>query len=299
MRRRWRGIVSLSAPCNPDGMRRFFIYTIVLAGLLCSAEAPYEKEVEQWRQQQESELKSDTGWLTVAGLFWLKEGGNTVGSAASNAIVLPRGPAELGEFDYRSGHVTFHPVAGPATKLKADTDGKPNQIELDGLTMFMIHRGDRYGIRMRDIKSQLRQQFTNRHWFPVKADYRVTAKFVAYNPPKMIAVPNVLGETSQMPSPGYVEFTLDGHELRLDPVVEDESLFFIFHDETSGKGTYPPGRFLHADFAKDGEVTLDFNKAYNPPCAFTPYATCPLPPKQNRLPLRIEAGEQFSGSSTH
>lgn len=152
---------------------------------------------------------------------------------------------------------------------------------------------------MRDIDSKLRKDFTSRHWFPVKGDYRVTAKFIAYDPPKMIVVPNVLGETSQMPSPGYVEFTLDGHELRLDPVVEDESLFFIFHDETSGHGTYPPGRFLHADFAKDGKVTLDFNKAYNPPCAFTPYATCPLPPKQNRLALRIEAGEQFSGHTSH
>jgi uncharacterized protein len=290
-------------------MRRFFIYTIVLAGLL-SATEPYEMEVEQWRQQQEQELKSDTGWLTVAGLFWLKEGVNTAGSAASNGIVLPRGPAKLGVFDFRSGQVTFQPAAGvsvnvngkpigAATKLKADTEGKPDQIQLDELTMFVIHRGDRYGIRLKDLDSKFRKEFTSRQWFPVKADYRVTAKFVAYNPPKMIAVPNVLGETSQMPSPGYVQFTLDGHELRLDPVVEDESLFFIFHDETSGHGTYPPGRFLHADFAKDGKVTLDFNKAYNPPCAFTPYATCPLPPKQNRLPLRIEAGEQFSGSSTH
>lgn len=288
-------------------MRRSFVYTITLAALL-SASEPYETEVEQWRQQQEKELKSDSGWLTVAGLFWLKEGVNTAGSAASNGIVLPRGPAKLGEFDFRGGQVAFQPAAGvsvnvngkpagAATKLKADTAGTPDQLELDGLTMFVIHRGDRYGIRLKDPKSKFRKEFTSRHWFAVKPDYRVTAKFVAYDPPKMIAVPNVLGETSQMPSPGYVEFTLAGHELRLDPVVEDESLFFIFHDETSGHGTYPPGRFLHADFAKDGKVTLDFNKAYNPPCAFTPYATCPLPPKQNRLPLRIEAGEQFSGSA--
>lgn len=309
MRRSRPGIVSLFRAWHPVGMRRFPPYTIALATLL-SAGTPYQMEVEQWRQQQEQELKSDSGWLTVAGLFWLKEGENTAGSAAWNGIVLPRGPATLGEFDFRSGHVTFQPAAGvsvkvngkaagAATKLKADTDGKPDPIELDGLTMFVIHRGDRYGIRLKDLESKFRKEFTSRQWFPVKPGYRVTAKFVAYDPPKMIAVPNVLGETSQMPSPGYVEFTLDGHELRLDPVVEDESLFFIFHDETSGKGTYPPGRFLHADFAKDGKVTLDFNKAYNPPCAFTPYATCPLPPKQNRLPLRIEAGEQFSGSSAH
>jgi uncharacterized protein (DUF1684 family) len=307
MRRSRRGIVSLSEPCNPDGMHRFCIYTFVLAALLCAAE-PYETEVSQWRLQQEQELKSDSGWLTVAGLFWLKEGVNSAGSATSNGIVLPRGPAKLGEFNFRSGQVTFQPAAGvsvnvngkpavAATKLTADSEGKPDQIELDGLTLFVIHRGDRYGIRLRDLDSKLRKDFSSRHWFPVKPDYRVTAKFVAYDPPNMIAVPNVLGETSQMPSPGYVQFTLEGHELRLDPVVEDESLFFIFRDETSGKGTYPPGRFLHADFAKDGKVTLDFNKAYNPPCAFTPYATCPLPPKQNRLPLGIEAGEQFTGSA--
>jgi uncharacterized protein len=127
----------------------------------------------------------------------------------------------------------------------------------------------------------------------------VSAKFVAYEPPKLITVPNVLGETTQMPAPGYVQFTLHGQLLRLDPVMEDDRLFFIFHDETSGKETYPPGRFLDAEPAKNGSVLLDFNKAYNPPCAVTPYATCPLPPKQNRLPVRIEAGELFAGSERH
>jgi len=190
-------------------------------------------------------------------------------------------------------------AAAAASRLKTDTGGKPDQIGLDGLTLFVIHRGDRYGIRLKDMDSKLRKDFAGRHWFPVQPAYRVTAKFVAYDPPKLIAVPNVLGETSQMPSPGYVQFSLGGQLLRLDPVVEEDSLFFIFHDATSGKGTYPPGRFLHADFAKDGKVTLDFNKAYNPPCAFTPYATCPLPPKQNRLPVSIEAGEKFSGSPNH
>lgn len=277
------------------------VCVLALPVMLPAAES-YQSEIARWREQQERELKSDTGWLTVAGLFWLKEGANTAGSAESNAIVLPRGPAHLGEFKLHAGQVTFQPAAGvplQAKMLKADTAGKPDPIEFDGLTMFVIHRGERYGIRMRDLQSKLRKDFTARHWFPVKPDYRVTARFVAYNPPKMITVPNVLGETSEMPSPGYVEFKLGGQELRLDPVVEDNDLFFIFHDETSGHGTYPPGRFLHADFAKDGVVTLDFNKAYNPPCSFTPYATCPLPPKQNRLPVKIEAGEQFAGHAGH
>jgi uncharacterized protein len=278
--------------------------------LVASAETSYQTEVEQWRQQREQELKADNGWLTVSGLFWLKEGVNTAGSDASSVVVLPRGPAKFGEFDFQRGQIIFRPASGlavnvngkpaaAASKLKPDTEGNPDQVQLDGLTMFVIHRGDRYAIRLKDVASKFRKQFTGLHWFPVRQDYCVTAKFVAYDQPKLIAIPNVLGETSQMPSPGHVLFTLNGQSLRLDPVVEEDHLFFIFRDETSAKGTYPPGRFLDAELAKDGKVLLDFNKAYNPPCAFTPYATCPLPPKQNRLPVRIEAGEQFFGSSGH
>jgi uncharacterized protein len=283
------------------------VFAIALAA---SAETSYQTEVEQWRRQRELELKADNGWLTVAGLFWLKEGVNTAGSDASSVVVLPRGPAKLGGFDFHQGQIVFRPAVGAAvsvngkpaaaaSKLKPDTEGNPDQVQLDGLTMFVIHRGDRYGIRLKDVASKFRKQFTGLHWFPVKPDYRVTAKFVANDQPKLLAIPNVLGETSQIPSPGHVLFILNGQSLRLDPVVEEDHLFFIFRDETSGKGTYPPGRFLDAEVAKDGKVLLDFNKAYNPPCAFTPYATCPLPPKENRLPVRIEAGEQFIGSSLH
>lgn len=291
-------------------MRRFLICAVVLAAMHSSAETPYQTAVEQWRQKQEQELKADSGWLTVAGLFWLKDGANTAGSNTSSDIVLPRGPAKLGEFDFHQGQIVFRPVsgvtitvngkpAGAASKLKPDTEGRPDQVQLNGLTMFVIHRGNRYAVRLKDVDSRFRKDFSGLRWFPVNASYRVTAKFVPYETPKLIAIPNVLGETSQMPSPGYVQFTLDGQLLRLDPVVEEDHLFFIFHDETSGKGTYPPGRFLDAELAKDGKVLLDFNKAYNPPCAFTPYATCPLPPKQNRLAVSIEAGEQYTGSSAH
>jgi uncharacterized protein (DUF1684 family) len=286
---------------------RSIICLVTLLALEAGAETPYEQTIQQWRQKQERDLKADDGWLAVAGLFWLKDGVNTAGSGPSNEIVLPRGPSRIGEFDFHQGQTTFRPAAGadatvngkPAnaeSKLKPDTSGKPDQIQWNGLTMFVIHRGDRYGIRLRDTGSKMRKEFTGLHWFPIVASYRVTAKFVAYQPPKLIAIPNVLGETSQQPSPGYALFTLDGHSLRLDPIVEEDQLFFIFHDQTSGKETYPPGRFLHAELPKDGTVVLDFNKAYNPPCAFTPFATCPLPPKQNRLPIRIEAGELYSGS---
>jgi len=289
---------------------RSIICWMALAAFNAGAESPYEQTVQEWRQKQEQELKSDNGWLTVAGLFWLKDGVNAAGSNASSAIVLPRGPAKIGDFDFHQGQTIFRPAAGVAvtvngkpadavSRLKSDSDGQPDQVQSNGFTMFVIHRGERYAIRLRDIDSKFRKEFTARHWFPVTASYRVTAQFTAYEPPKLIAIPNVLGESSQQPSPGYALFTMDGQSLRLDPIVEEDQLFFIFHDQTSGKETYPPGRFLHADLPKNGTVVLDFNQAYNPPCAFTPYATCPLPPKQNRLPIRIEAGEKYLGSSAH
>jgi uncharacterized protein (DUF1684 family) len=235
-------------------------------------------------------------------LFWLKEGINRAGKKTNADILLPRGPAEVGAFELHGGKTTFRAAPGVAVKLngetaggamplKSDAEGKPDRIQLGTFTMFVIHRGDRYGIRLKDTESESRKEFTGLHWFPVKESYRVVAKFVPYQPPKMLTIPNILGETEQDPSPGYVVFTLDGQSLRLDPVLEDDQLFFIFHDLTSGKGTYPPGRFLYTDLPKNGEVVMDFNKAQNPPCAFTAYATCPLPPKQNRLPVRIEAGE--------
>jgi len=278
-------------------MRHLVIFG--LAATCAFGDMSYQTSIEQWRQQRETNLKADGGWLTVAGLIWLKDGANVVGSAASSDIVLPRGAARAGVFEFHDGKTVFHPTVGAAKELKADTEGKPDEVTFDGLTMFVIHRGNRYAIRLKDTASKFRKEFTGLHWYPVDPSYRVIAKFVAYQTPKLIAVPNILGETEMDPSPGYVVFTLRGHEFRLDPVIEDNQLFFIFHDETSGKETYPPGRFLYSDLAKDGKVVLDFNKAYNPPCAFTPYATCPLPPKQNRLAVRIEAGERKYGNTAH
>jgi uncharacterized protein (DUF1684 family) len=160
--------------------------------------------------------------------------------------------------------------------------------------MFVIQRGDRYGIRLKDKNSRFRREFTGLHYFPVREQYRLTARFVP--DARKIPIPNILGQTESVSSPGYVEFTLDGRKLRLTPVEESPgSLFFIFRDLTSGKETYGSGRFLDTDMPKNGQVVLDFNKAYNPPCAFTPFATCPLPPKENRLPVRIEAGEMKYG----
>ena len=265
----------------------------ILLGLLVAvaslADLSYERTILEWRQEREKSLKADGGWLTVTGLLWLKEGDNTVGSDPSNDIVVPRGPARLGVFELRGGRTAFRPAdASAAIVLKPDSD---DVITRDDLSMFVIHRGERYAIRLKDKQSKFRREFTGLHWYPVKPEYRVVAQFVSYEKPKMITIPNILGETEQASSEGYAAFTLNGHEYRLEPVREDDQLFFIFRDQTSAKETYGSGRFLYTDLPKDGKVILDFNKAYNPPCAFTPFATCPLPPPQNRLPVRIEAGE--------
>ncbi len=276
---------------------------IFAAALVPPPDAAYRAGIEEWRRRREAALTADDGWLTVVGLFWLKHGANSVGADPSSEVTLPAGsaPAKVGVFDLHDGLISFQAAPGvtvtvngaaaTSAALKPDSSGSADIVRLDDLTMFVIERGGRYGIRLKDKKSPLRKAYTGIKYFPPKEEYCVKAKFVPYNPPKTISVPNILGQVDQEPSPGYVVFSLNGQEYRLDPVVEDGSLFFIFKDLTSGKETYPPGRFLNTPMPENGEVTLDFNKAYNPPCAFTPYATCPLPPDQNKLQVAIEAGE--------
>jgi hypothetical protein len=282
---------------------------MLVTGLLLAQDA-YLADVQKWRQQQEANLKKDDGWLTVAGLFWLNEGENGVGAGKANQIVLPPGsaPERVGSFAFRGGKTIFTAALGvPVTvggkpvqkiEMRLDTPDPATILAVRDLSMFVIQRGDRYGIRLRDKNSSFRRAFTGLHWFPVSGSWRIRAKFVPYNPPKRIPILNVLGQTEQSPCPGVATFRIAGKEYRLEPVAEGDELFFIFKDLTSGKETYPAGRFLYAAKAQNGEVILDFNKAYNPPCAFTPYATCPLPPPQNRLAVRIPAGELTFHSPT-
>lgn len=279
------------------------LYWALAASVLCASAAEYESTIETWRKQREERLKAKDGWLSVAGLFWLKDGENRVGSDPSYEIVLPEGraPKRLGVFDFKDGKTTFRMATGaqvllngkPAmtAELKPDTSGSPDLLQHSDFTMLVIKRGDRYGIRLRDVRSKMRQEFHGLRWYPVRGDHRIAAKFVSYPKPQTMAVPNILGQVEQQPTPGYAEFRLGGSTHCLHPVLEGDQLFFIFKDATSARTTYGAGRFLYADVAKDGKVILDFNKAYNPPCAYTPYATCPLPPKQNRLNAKVEAGE--------
>lgn len=273
-----------------------------------AAPPTYHAQIEDWRAKREAALKTDQGWLTVAGLFWLHAGENPAGNNPDAVVSLPRGAKSIGSFHFEAaGQTTFHPAAGAAiyrsgtpvkgpVTLKSDDNGAtPDVLTYLDFQLLVIKRGARHAVRMRDKNSQMRREFTGLHWYPVREDMRFEAKFTTYPQPKTITIPNILNEEEQQKTIGYATFTFQGKDYTLEPVVEDDQLFYIFKDSTAGKGTYPAGRFLYSGMPKDGHVILDFNKAYNPPCAFTPYATCPLPPKQNRLPLRIEAGELSYG----
>ncbi len=180
-------------------------------------------------------------------------------------------------------------------QLKSDETDHPDVLKFGDVTATIIERGGKFGVRLRDPNAETRREFTGCKWFPASDAWRVKAKWVPYPKPKTIAITNILGMTDQEPSPGYAEFTLQGRKMTLEPVLEDGELFFMFKDATSAKTTYGAGRFLYAALPKGDSVELDFNKAHNPPCAFTAFATCPLPPKQNILPAAIEAGEKNYG----
>jgi uncharacterized protein (DUF1684 family) len=280
---------------------------LCLALLLAAAQAApasERAEIEKYRAARVAELTAPNGWLAVRGLFWLHQGGNSAGSEPSSEIRLPaRAPARLGVFTVVGKLVTF--IADPAARVTAagqpvkwftfePRGGEASALVFEGMTLFVIQRGDRIGLRLLDPESVQRRAFRGLHYFPLSPQFHVRAKFVAYPALKEVPVPNVLGQLVPMESPGYVEFTLKGRTYRLEPVYETakhEDLFFIFKDLTSQKETYEAGRFLHTPLPVNGTVDLDFNRAYNPPCAFTEFATCPLPVKENQLPVAIRAGE--------
>lgn len=267
----------------------------------------YTAEVEKWRHTREERLKADNGWLTLVGLSWLKEGENPIGTAESDTVVLPKHdyPAKIGSIRLQGAkaHIELRPEAkalvdGKAVTsadLKPDTTGNPDMVTLGSVSFYVIQRGPRFGVRIKDNQAETRRTFTGLKWYPVNEQYRVTAKWVPFDKPRKLVLDSIIGEKEVSESPGYAEFTLNGKQYKLQPSTEEDYLFFVFRDTTAGKTTYPAARFLTAKMPKDGTIILDFNKAYNPPCAFTPYATCPLPSPENRLPIAIEAGEKMYG----
>lgn len=271
----------------------------------------HEQQIRAWQAERRAGLTADDGWLSVVGLSWLSPGENRVGSDPLSDVELPPGkaPAYVGSMFLENGSVRFLPArdAGilidgkPAgeTLLRSDVDDDTTVMTFGSLTFFVIKRADRVGVRVKDSQSEAIRSFKELEYFPVHPQFRVEAKFEPYDPPKIIPIANVIGITEEQSSPGAFVFQIDGTTHRIDPILEvgGSELFVIFADQTNGKETYGAGRYIYTAMPEDGKVILDFNEAYNPPCVFTAYATCPLPPPQNRLPIRVEAGEKnYEGS---
>lgn len=263
----------------------------------------YRQSVEKWRQAYDAKLRGDDGWLAVAGLFWLHEGENSFGSDQGNDIVLPSPavPARAGYFDLRAGKTTVHVNSGvpitmggkPVDTAELRPDSKVDRLVIDDLTFYVHASGKRFAIRLRDKNSKLRREFKGPRWYPIDPAYRIMAHYEAYASPREVEIENILGDRGPTYLVGFVTFSLGGKEYRLDAEDNgDGTLFIVFRDLTSRTETYQASRFLDTDPPKDGAVELDFNKAYNPPCAYNPYTTCPLPSPGNRLQVEIPAGEK-------
>ena len=280
---------------------------IALAGAAVDPAAV--RETEQFRTKHEADYRRD--YVTLAGLFSLHDGVNTVGSAATNAIVLPKpAPATVGRLIVTAGRVRFEPAKSgtpegapsvtlkgrPVTApidLKSDENDPADELAVGGVTLWVHMSGDRRTIRIRDVNGAPAKAFEGFHWFPIDSAYRVTARFIKDPAPHDVKIPNQLGDEETYTTEGIVEFTVAGKKVTMRPMTTRPGrLYFIFRDGTSGKETYETARFLYADLKPDGTAVLDFNQAYNPPCSFNPYTTCPLPPKENRLTVRILAGEK-------
>jgi uncharacterized protein len=286
--------------------------------------AGYTSELQKWQQDRLAGLTKEDGWLTLIGLFWLNEGENKFGSDPKSAVVLPKdkAPANAGILRREGDSVYLTPtipgvsVVSPKGepekeagklptqfKLKNDNeDGGPSVVKLGSLLMTVIKRGDRIGFRVKDTESRTRREFKGLEYYPIDPKWRVEARFEPYQPPKMIPITNVLSMTDNETSPGALAFEVDGKTYRIDPILEqgETDWFIMIADETTGKETYGAGRYLYVTPAdSSGKVVIDFNKAYSPPCAFTNFATCPLPPRQNHLPFRIDAGEKKYAGTVH
>lgn len=288
--------------------------------------AAHRGEIQKWQSDRLASLTKDDGWLTLVGLFWLNEGENKFGSDPKNAVVLPQDQAEpvVGSFSLEKGRVTLSTFPGNKTRisvvspakdamgytdefnvlnLKDDTEADgPTIVKLGSLLINVVKRGDRFGVRVKDTESRTRREFKGLDCFPIDPKWRIEARFEPYQPPKTIPITNVLGMSDDETSPGALAFEVDGTTYRLDPILEkgETDWFVMIADETTGKETYGAGRYLYVSPADaSGKVVIDFNKAYSPPCAFTNFATCPLPPRQNRLPFRIEAGEKKYAGTVH
>ena len=266
-------------------------------------DSAYIQSILQFRAERDQHIVAEPrNWLSLCGLFWLAEGDNTFGSYEENTIFHPSFPAEhCGTLRLADGKVTLHEVTDPALKvngaspeprpLHTDHDPEPDLIECGTLLMMVIERGDHLLLRAWDTASPTVKTFTGLHYFPVNPAYRITARYTPYDPHRTVQTLDAIGNEYQTEFCGQARFTLQGVECTLDAQLDEDELLFNFTDRTREDVTYPGGRHVSAALPVNGEVELDFNRALNWPCAYTPYATCPVPPMQNRLDVRIEAGE--------
>jgi uncharacterized protein (DUF1684 family) len=297
---------------------------ILAIGILCSLcglstltqDASWQRELLAWREQHVAELTKPDGWLSLAGLEWLQPGDNSFGSGPDNKIHVPAGnPAHLGILHLEDAAVTLNAPTGGfpgdllldgkpahAQELHTDPDSDKHNphLTIGTVNMYVVRREARFALRIKDSKSPTLTGFHGLRWYDPNAKYRVTAKWLPYTPAKTVTLATLIGTTYDQPVPGAAEFSLSGKTYRLEPVLEDPAepkLFFVLRDTTSTSTTYPACRFLYTGFPtngldKPGDLVLDFNHLENPPCAYTPYATCPLPPRGNRLPIPLPVGEK-------
>lgn len=278
-------------------------------------EISYTDEVKKWHDERIKSLKKEDGWLSLSGLFWLKEGENSFGTASSNDIVFPHdmAPDFIGWFILDNGQVSVRIKSGiqvfhndtlvTEMLLQSDEEGDPTKLTYGSLSWYVIKRGSKFGIRLKDSENPKIVMFEGIERYPVSPEWNIKAEFLPYDPPKKVTLPTVLGTVSEEVCPGALEFRIDGQTYSMDPIGnldDDEEFFILFADQTNGIETYGAGRYLLVKKPDEEGITyIDFNKAYNPPCAFTKFATCPLPPFQNRLPINITAGEKTYKHALH
>jgi uncharacterized protein (DUF1684 family) len=269
-------------------------------------DATYRADVERWRAARDARLRAPDGWLTLVGLAWLSPGQNRFGSARDNEVPLPAAvPAHAGTFVV-DGHdvklvvasgvsMTMNGAPAKSGPFRTDASPTPDVLASGTISWQIIARGDRLGVRVKDSESATRRAFSGSRWYPIDPAYRAVARFVPRVGSTKIVVPDATGTRQTLESPGTLEMTVAGARVRLDPVLDGDDpndQMIVFRDLTSARETYGGGRFVRALRQPDGTFVVDFNQAYAPPCAFTPYATCPLPPEQNRLKVAIRAGQR-------
>lgn len=290
-----------------------FTLIVIISACSVPSENELSKEVhdsatEAWVQDRIAALKKEDGWLNLVGLHWITGRTSSMGSDPSNEVLVPeKFPGKIGTFTWEDSTLRFNPefpgithgeelIENPINLFSAASEESPKTLTLGSLQWTIIKRGDAIGIRIRDLESPAISEFKGIPRFPTSLEWRLTGEFTAYTPAKEILITNVIGQTSVNLSPGFVSFEKDGKQYQLDALDAGNQLYLILADGSSGIDTYGGGRYLYIDKPKPNQsaVVIDFNQAYNPPCVFTPYATCPLPPRQNILELTIAAGEKYS-----